>query len=126
MIQAIGTDLVEIARVRGLLSRLGKRALERLFTQEELAYALRHQDPAPSLAARIAAKEAFQKCWPDPLSWKAVWVGMEGKRPVLRFARPLLEGAMRGPKPRGPPLPKPRADPRPGGGGPGLREPGGG
>ncbi|WP_018110559.1 holo-ACP synthase [Thermus igniterrae] len=89
MIQAIGTDLVEIARVRGLLSRLGKRALERLFTQEELAYALRHQDPAPSLAARIAAKEAFQKCWPEPLAWKAVWVGMEGRRPVLRFTPAL-------------------------------------
>lgn len=89
MIQAIGTDLVEIARIRGLLLRWGKRALERLFTEEELAYALRHQDPAPSLAARIAAKEAFQKCWPESLSWKAVWVGMEGRRPVLRFAPAL-------------------------------------
>lgn len=89
MIQAIGADLVEIARVRGLLGRWGKRALERLFTEEELAYALRHQDPVPSLAARIAAKEAFQKCWPEPLAWKAVWVGMEGRRPVLRFAPAL-------------------------------------
>lgn len=93
MIQAIGTDLVEIARIRGLLLRWGKRALERLFTEEELAYALRHQDPAPSLAARIAAKEAFQKCWPESLSWKAVWVGMEGRRPVLRFA-PFLAQAL--------------------------------
>ncbi|MFN3369243.1 MAG: holo-ACP synthase [Thermus sp.] len=86
MIQAIGTDLVDIDRVRRLLSRHGEKALKRLFTEEELGYALRHQDPAPSLAARIAAKEAFQKCWPEGLSWKEVWVGMEGRRPVLRFA----------------------------------------
>lgn len=85
MIQAIGTDLVEIERVRKLLKRHGEKALRRLFTPEELDYALRHQDPVPSLAARIAAKEAFQKCWPESLSWKEVWVGMEGRRPVLRF-----------------------------------------
>ncbi|GAA6743203.1 holo-ACP synthase [Thermus antranikianii] len=86
MIQAIGTDLVEIDRVRKLLKKHGGKALKRLFTEEELTYALRHQDPAPSLAARIAAKEAFQKCWPESLSWKEVWVGMEGRKPVLRFA----------------------------------------
>ncbi|GAB5603488.1 4'-phosphopantetheinyl transferase superfamily protein [Thermus sp. FJN-A] len=86
MIVALGTDLVEIARVRGLLLRHGEKALKRLFTQEELAYALRHRDPAPSLAARLAAKEAFQKCWPESLSWKEVWVEMEGRRPALRFA----------------------------------------
>lgn len=94
MIVALGADLVEIARVRRLLARYGTRALERLFTREELAYALRHQDPAPSLAARLAAKEAFQKCWPESLSWKGVWVGMEGRRPVLRFAS-QVEEAMR-------------------------------
>ncbi|WP_038058085.1 4'-phosphopantetheinyl transferase superfamily protein [Thermus amyloliquefaciens] len=86
MIRALGADLVEIARVRRLLAQHGERALRRLFAEEELAYALRHQDPVPSLAARIAAKEAFQKCWPENLSWKEVWVGMEGRRPVLRFA----------------------------------------
>ena len=46
MIQAIGTDLVEIDRVRRLLGRHGAKALKRLFTEEELTYALRHQDPA--------------------------------------------------------------------------------
>ncbi len=95
MIVALGADLVEIARVERLLSRHGEKALRRLFHEEEVAYALARKNPLPSLAARLAAKEAFQKCWPDPLSWKAVWVGMEGKRPVLRFA-PSLEGAMRG------------------------------
>ncbi|BDG21775.1 4'-phosphopantetheinyl transferase superfamily protein [Thermus thermophilus] len=93
MVRALGADLVEIGRVRRLLAHHGERALKRLFHPEEVAYALRHQDPAPSLAARLAAKEAFQKCWPESLSWKAVWVGMEGRRPVLRFA-PFLAQAL--------------------------------
>jgi len=93
MILALGADLVEIARVRRLLARHGEKALRRLFHEEELAYALARQDPAPSLAARLAAKEAFQKCWPESLSWKSVWVGMEGRKPLLRFA-PALEAAL--------------------------------
>ena len=99
MIQAIGTDLVEIDRVRRLLGRHGAKALKRLFTEEELTYALRHQDPAPSLAARIAAKEAFQKCWPESLSWKEVWVGMEGLTHAP-FAR-VAGSARSGPERRG-------------------------
>lgn len=89
MVWAVGVDLVEIPRVRRLLGR--ERALKRLFTEAELAYAFRHRDPAPSLAARLAAKEAFQKCWPEPLSWQAVWVEMEGKRPFLAFRADLRE-----------------------------------
>jgi holo-[acyl-carrier protein] synthase len=118
VILALGADLVEIARVRRLLARHGERALKRLFHEEELAYALALKDPAPSLAARLAAKEAFQKCWPESLSWKSVWVGMEGRRPALRFA-PALEAALRERGLTGPPHPEPRAHPRPGGGGPG-------
>jgi len=93
VILALGADLVEIARVRRLLARHGEKALRRLFHEEELAYALARQDPAPSLAARLAAKEAFQKCWPESLSWKSVWVGMEGRKPLLRFA-PALEATL--------------------------------
>ncbi len=87
MVWAVGVDLVEIPRVRRLLSR--ERALKRLFTETELDYAFRHRDPAPSLAARLAAKEAFQKCWPEPLPWRAVWVEMDGKKPTLAFREDL-------------------------------------
>ncbi len=56
----VGTDLVEVARVRAALGRQpGLR--ERLFTEEEWAYAHRHRDPMPHLAARFAAKEAVMK-----------------------------------------------------------------
>ena len=56
----IGTDLVEVNQIRVALERQpGLR--ERLFTESEWAYAVRHRDPMPHLAARFAAKEAVMK-----------------------------------------------------------------
>ena len=61
MIVGLGVDLVEIARVRRLLESRGDRALARLFTEGERAYADYRVDPARHLAARIAVKEAAFK-----------------------------------------------------------------
>ena len=59
-IVGIGTDLVEIDRFRLAMQRR-KRLPERLFSDDERAYAFRHHDPAPRLAARFGAKEAVMK-----------------------------------------------------------------
>jgi holo-[acyl-carrier protein] synthase len=56
----MGTDLVEIDRFRLALARRAKLG-ERLFSDDERAYAERHRDPAPRLAVRFAAKEAVMK-----------------------------------------------------------------
>jgi holo-[acyl-carrier protein] synthase len=61
MIVAIGMDLVEIARIERLLAAKGERALRRLFTDSERAYALGRPRPVVHLAARVAAKEAAYK-----------------------------------------------------------------
>lgn len=61
MIVGIGIDLVEVERMRLLLERKGERALRRLFTEGERAYAATHPEPARQLAARAAAKEAAFK-----------------------------------------------------------------
>lgn len=61
MIAGIGIDLVEIARVERLLESKGERALRRLFTDSEIAYAQGRARPAMHLAARLAAKEAAFK-----------------------------------------------------------------
>ena len=61
MIAGIGIDLVDIARVGKLLDAKGERALRRLFTSEEVGYALDRPLPAQHLAARLAAKEAAFK-----------------------------------------------------------------
>jgi holo-[acyl-carrier protein] synthase len=61
VIVGLGVDLVEIARVRRLLEARGDRALARLFTEGERAYADYRADPSRHLAARIAVKEAAFK-----------------------------------------------------------------
>ena len=56
----VGTDLVEVARIRTALDRTpGLR--DRVFTPAEYAYSARHRDPAPHLAGRFAVKEAVMK-----------------------------------------------------------------
>ena len=59
----VGTDIVEVARIRGALERHGEKFLQRLYTAEEIAYCRRHKDPHPFLAARFAAKEAASKAF---------------------------------------------------------------
>ncbi|MBF0425169.1 MAG: holo-ACP synthase [Magnetococcales bacterium] len=61
MIVGIGTDAVDVRRIRNLVDRFGRRFLERTFTPAELALCRRHSDPAPCLAKRFAAKEALVK-----------------------------------------------------------------
>jgi holo-[acyl-carrier protein] synthase len=56
----VGTDLVEVERLRAALDRRpGLRT--RLFTAAEWDYATRHRDPMIHLAARFAAKESVMK-----------------------------------------------------------------
>jgi holo-[acyl-carrier protein] synthase len=56
----LGIDAIDIGRFRAVLARRPALAT-RLFTDDERAYARRRADPAPSLAARFAAKEAAMK-----------------------------------------------------------------
>lgn len=56
----IGTDLVDVERLAGMLERRSRLA-ERLFTPEELAYTSTLANAAPSLAGRFAVKEAVMK-----------------------------------------------------------------
>jgi holo-[acyl-carrier protein] synthase len=61
VILGVGVDLVDIARVEDLIASRGDRALARLFTPQEVAYAMSRAQPYVHLAARIAAKEAAYK-----------------------------------------------------------------
>lgn len=78
MIVGTGMDLISIERLRGFRARRGDRGLARLFTEDELRYCLGQRDPAPSLAARFAAKEAFFKAvglgWGTGGAWRDVAV----------------------------------------------------
>jgi len=57
----IGIDRLEIERMRSAWQRHGERLRRRVFTDGEWAYCLSRPDPAPSLSARFAAKEAVMK-----------------------------------------------------------------
>jgi len=54
----IGTDIIEIDRIRQAIERWGDRFLNRVFTKEELNIYGHH---AHSLAASFASKEAVMK-----------------------------------------------------------------
>ena len=61
MILGLGTDIVEIERVRSMIERHGDSFLRRCFTEPEIAYADKHRDAAVRFAGRWAAKEAVVK-----------------------------------------------------------------
>jgi holo-[acyl-carrier protein] synthase len=87
VIVAVGLDLVELERVRAVWRAHPERFLTRCFTDDEVAFARSRRDPVPALAARFAAKEAFQKTWPVTLGWRDVAVvRVEGSAPRLTFA----------------------------------------
>ncbi|MEX2100793.1 MAG: holo-ACP synthase [Acidimicrobiia bacterium] len=60
MIVGLGTDVVEVERFRLALQRRATLA-DRIFTNGEREYGAQQHDPAESLAARFAAKEAVMK-----------------------------------------------------------------
>jgi holo-[acyl-carrier protein] synthase len=59
-IVGIGVDLVDVERVKRLLSRR-KTFVERVFSADEIAYCQRQASPAECYAARWAAREACRK-----------------------------------------------------------------
>jgi len=83
----IGIDAAEIDRIRAALGRYGGRFTDRVFTGGEIAYCNRHRDPAPSFAARFAAKEAAMKALGTGQSrgvfWRDIEVVRQGGPPSL-------------------------------------------
>lgn len=61
MIIGIGTDIVEIERIRKMIERHGDHFLNRCFTPLEIEYANRHRDSVIRYSGRWAAKEAVVK-----------------------------------------------------------------
>lgn len=61
MIYGIGTDIVAVARLRGMWERHGDRALDKLLAPQEMADFAKAADKGRFLAKRFAAKEAFSK-----------------------------------------------------------------
>jgi holo-[acyl-carrier protein] synthase len=94
MIAGIGSDLVEIDRIRAALARHGERFARRILSPAEWPDWASAHDPARLLAKRFAAKEAFAKAAgtglraPVTLSALAVTHDTLG-RPGWAFSDPL-------------------------------------
>jgi holo-[acyl-carrier protein] synthase len=61
MICGIGTDIVEVNRIREAVRKWRDHFLKRVFSEAEITYCFSRSDPALHLAARFAAKEAAIK-----------------------------------------------------------------
>ena len=100
MIFGVGTDIVEIERIRKAMERWGERFAQRILCAPELSRFRKHTQPAAYLAKRFAAKEAFTKALGTgikaPANWHGVWVAnLPSGKPVLQYTpelKALLEG----------------------------------
>src|SRR5579871_4295285 len=74
----VGVDLVQVSQVAQTMQRFGRRFLDRVYTDAEVAYCMAGAGrEAERLAARFAAKEATMKVLrvgDAPMSWKAIEV----------------------------------------------------
>ena len=61
MTLAIGTDIVEIARIAEILERQGERFVDRILSPSEKLQYQSHSDGVAFVAKRFAAKEAIAK-----------------------------------------------------------------
>jgi holo-[acyl-carrier protein] synthase len=85
VIVGIGTDVVSIERIAGVLARHGERFVNRVLSPDERARYERTNARARAghLAKRWAAKEAFAKAIGTgihpPFSWQSITVGRDAK-----------------------------------------------
>ena len=91
MIIGFGSDLVDITRIEGSLSRFGDRFVQRIFTEVEQARSERKPDRAASYAKRFAAKEACSKALGTGFSNGVFWrdmgvVNMKSGRPTMALS----------------------------------------
>jgi holo-[acyl-carrier protein] synthase len=85
VILGIGLDLIEIDRLERALARRPRLA-ERVFTQQELAYARTRARPGQHLAARFCAKEAAAKALGlEGWAFRDVEVVASGAAPEVRL-----------------------------------------
>jgi len=77
----IGTDIIEISRVRTAAAR-HPSFYDKILTEREKTCCLGKSDPVPTLAGRFAAKEAVLKCMGlglRGLSWRDLEVIPDGQ-----------------------------------------------
>ena len=94
-IKGIGTDIIEISRIKEVLERKKDAFLKKVFTKNEIEYSKKFKDPTPHLAARFAAKEAVSKALGiglGKISFLDIEVLNDEKgKPNLKLSKKLIE-----------------------------------
>ena len=90
MIVGSGVDLCEVHRIKDAIARYGRRFVERIYTDREIAYAQSKANLYERYAARFAAKEAGMKAigtgWHGGVRWRDFEViNLPSGRPTLQF-----------------------------------------
>lgn len=88
----VGTDIIEIERVKLAVERSGNRFLTRVYTSGEIAYCEARRDRISCYASRFAAKEAVLKAIGSGLAG-CRWVEVEVSRKKDGPPAVLLHGA---------------------------------
>ena len=99
MMKGLGSDIIEIERIRASIDRHGMHFLNRLFTQKEQDYCYQFKDPSPHFAGRFAAKEAIAKAFGTgfgaELSWHDVEILNDEKgKPTVHLSTAALNHFM--------------------------------
>jgi len=96
MIFGLGTDIVEVFRMREAIDKWGDSFVSKIFTAREIKYSVSRRFAPQHLAARFAAKEAVVKAFGEPRKFPVQWTDIEvlndaeGK-PVIKFHRDALK-----------------------------------
>ncbi len=72
----LGTDIVDVERIRRVMERQGDRFIKRVYTEEEQAYCFGMKHPHKHLAARFAAKEAVSKAFTTGIGARLGWTSV--------------------------------------------------
>lgn len=97
MIYGIGTDIVEVHRIRNSIDNYGKRFLDKIFTDIEQEYCdMYGEKKYVHYAARFAAKESFSKAIGTGITkgFKFREVGVRnlpGGKPVMDLSGEMME-----------------------------------
>jgi len=76
-IQGVGTDIIEVGRIKDAIARHKGRFLDRIFTQKEQEYCSKFSNATIHYAGRFAAKEAVVKALGTGLTFEMTWCDLE-------------------------------------------------
>jgi holo-[acyl-carrier protein] synthase len=97
MIIGIGTDIIEVSRIRSSIEKYGERFLKRIFTETEINYCESFKGTQfLHYAARFAAKESFSKAIGTGITkgFKFKEIGIKNERsgkPIVELSGGLLK-----------------------------------